>query len=254
MLQGIQLSAFPDVEPYPIQNPPTLRLVPNPAPPAPLPFKVGDRVRVVRGCQQGLESTVTALRPDLKHSIVLESGKGRFPPNMLERVTVAPPAPPRFKKGDYVSPQRHHPQDIGVILSCRVWATVQWLNHTGCSREYPSSLRLRSADEPEVIAVVRQHQQERAELERWTKTLNRPPTPQSNRRYSPKGRATGWIEERQGNRKRKTPSTSYYYCWADPKGKHKLYIKASKVNRIHQMVNQRRTTQEILDFLKPNPQ
>jgi hypothetical protein len=75
--------------------------------------------------------------------------------------------------------------------------------------------------------------------------------PQPQRRYSPKGKATGWIEERQGNKKRKIPSTSYYYCWQDATGKHKRYIKASQVTRVHQMVAQRQPTQTILDFLKP---
>lgn len=258
MLQGIQLRAFPDVEPYPIQNSPALRLVPaiTPAPPQPNggvseACPVGTRVRVLRGCCQGLESTVTAIQPHLKHSIVLEPGKGRFSPDMLERITAPPPEPIRFKKGDYVSPQRHHPQDIGIVLSCRVWAKVQWLNRTGCSKEYPSALYLRSATDPEVIAVVHRHQQEMAELERWTQTLTPTPTPKPQCRYSPKGQAVGWIEGRQGNQKRKTPSTSYYYCWQDATGKHKRYIKASKVTRVHQMVTQRQPTQTILDFLNP---
>jgi hypothetical protein len=176
MLQGLQLSALPQVAPYPIRNPPRQRSrfqVRESPPPSPS-FQVGDRVRVLRGCCQGLESTVTAIQPHLKHSIVLEPGKGRFPPDMLERVTAPPPAPE--------------------------------------------------------------------------------PAPQSKRRYSPKGKATGWIEERQGNKKRKTPSTSHYYCWQDVTGKHKRYIKASQVTRVHQMVDQRRPTQEILDFLKPEAQ
>jgi hypothetical protein len=254
MLQGLQLSALPQVAPYPIRNPPRLRsrLRARESPPPAPSFQVGDRVRVLRGCCQGLESTVTAIQPHLKHSIVLEPGKGRFPPDMLERVTAPPPEPIRFQKDDYVSPQRHHPQDIGIVLSCRVWAKVQWLNRTGCSKEYPSALRLRSADDPEVIAVVHRHQEEMVELEGWTQTLT--PTPKPQRRYSPKGKAVGWIEERQGNKKRKTPSTSYYYCWQDATGKHKTYIKASKVTRVHQMVDQRRPTQEILDFLKPEAQ
>jgi hypothetical protein len=188
MLQGLQLSALPQVAPYPIRNPPRQRSrfqVRESPPPAPSfqvgvgeTFPVGTRVRVLRGCCQGLESTVTAIHPHLKHSIVLEPGKGRFPPDMLERVPL--PAP------DPVQP--------------------------------PSS------------------------------------RPKPQRRYSPKGKPTGWIEERQGNKKRKTPSTSHYYCWQDATGKHKRYIKASKVTRVHQMVDQRRPTQEILDFLKPEAQ
>ena len=182
VLAGTQLSVLEKIAPYFISNPGQRSRPRMSEPPPPASsfhvgigeaFSVGTRVRVLRGCCQGLESTVTAIQPHLKHSIVLEPGKGRFPPTLLERIP--PPAP------EPVQPPPSHPQ----------------------------------------------------------------------RRYSPKGQAVGWIEERQGNKKRKTPSTSYYYCWQDATGKHKRYIKASQVTRVHQMVAQRQPTQEILDFLKP---
>jgi hypothetical protein len=201
MLQGLQLSALPQVAPYPIRNPPRLRsrLRARESPPPAPSFQVGDRVRVLRGCCQGLESTVTAIQPHLKHSIVLEPGKGRFPPDMLERVTAPPPEPIRFQKDDYVSPQRHHPQDIGIVLSCRVWAKVQWLNRTGCSKEYPSALRLRSADDPEVIAVVHRHQEEMVELEGWTQTLT--PTPKAPAPLQPQRQSRGLDRRTPGQQK-----------------------------------------------------
>jgi hypothetical protein len=176
VLAGIQLSVLEKIAPYFISNPgQRSRPRMSESPPLAPWFQVGDRVRVLRGCCQGLESAITAIQPHLKHSIVLEPGKGRFPPTLLERIP--PPAP------EPVQPP--------------------------------------------------------------------PSRPKPQRRYSPKGQAVGWIEERQGNKKRKTPSTSYYYCWQDATGKHKRYIKASQVTRVHQMVAQRQPTQTILDFLKP---
>jgi hypothetical protein len=109
MLQGLQLSALPQVAPYPIRNPPRQRSrfqVRESPPPSPS-FQVGDRVRVLRGCCQGLESTVTAIQPHLKHSIVLEPGKGRFPPDMLERVT-APQHQRRSLPPSRPKPQRRY--------------------------------------------------------------------------------------------------------------------------------------------------
>lgn len=72
------------------------------------------------------------------------------------------------------------------------------------------------------------------------------------RRYSRPGQASGWIEERIGNRKRKTPSVSYYYGWQDATGKHKRYIPAGKLWRIQQMVEvEQRSVAEIMAVLCP---
>jgi hypothetical protein len=76
---------------------------------------------------------------------------------------------------------------------------------------------------------------------------DRPP-----RRYSPKGKASGWIEQRVGNRKRKNPSISYYYCWQVGECREKLYIPARKVWRVQQMVEaEGRAIGDVLGFLKP---
>ncbi|MGG6241557.1 hypothetical protein ACQ4N7_23270 [Nodosilinea sp. AN01ver1] len=69
------------------------------------------------------------------------------------------------------------------------------------------------------------------------------------RRYSPKGHASGWLEERQGNKKRKTPSVSYYYGWFDKDTCRKRYVPVGKVYRVHEMIQQREPTSEILAFL-----
>jgi len=69
------------------------------------------------------------------------------------------------------------------------------------------------------------------------------------RRYSAKGHASGWLEERQGNKKRKTPSLSYYYGWFEEGTCRKRYVPAGKVYRVNEMLHQRRPVAEILAFL-----
>lgn len=271
------------------------------------PFQVGDRVRVVRGCCKGLESTVTAIQPDLKHSIVLEPGKGRFPPNLLEKVPESappPPAPPKFQKGDYVSPARFRPDDIGIVEGGRKWIRVRWLTHTGSSREAPGGLVKRSPDDPLVVAAVKQslgQPGDRVAVEapisgqRYVGTVERlqgeqdpdavvkldrpgypetvtvsahslhPPEPLSEpkrspdsgnsrpKRYSRPGQASGWIEERVGNKKRKTPTTSYFYCFDGKEdGRQKrtrVYVPVGKMARVRQMVDQRCSVEEILQVI-----
>lgn len=59
----------------------------------------------------------------------------------------------------------------------------------------------------------------------------------SQRRHSPKGKAVGWIKERQGNAKRKKPTTSYFYCWDEPVKRddqakcprHQVYVPVSAI-------------------------
>ncbi|HEY9661592.1 MAG TPA: hypothetical protein V6C65_24305 [Allocoleopsis sp.] len=59
---------------------------------------------------------------------------------------------------------------------------------------------------------------------------------QPKRRHSPKGKASGWIEERIGNKQRRNPSISYYYCWEIDGVRDKCYIPAGKLWRVQQMV------------------
>lgn len=69
------------------------------------------------------------------------------------------------------------------------------------------------------------------------------------RRHTPKGEASGWIEERTGNKKRQNPSISYYYCWDDTDGRHRRYIPAGKLWRVQQMWESRRSVDEIVAYL-----
>ena len=82
-----------------------------------------------------------------------------------------------------------------------------------------------------------------------------PPEHLSRRRHSPKGEACGWIEQRQGNKGRKNPSISYYYCWDEVVAtgetqRQKLYIKVNQLRTVRRMVDERRSVEEILGILE----
>ncbi|MBE9068717.1 HNH endonuclease [Leptolyngbya cf. ectocarpi LEGE 11479] len=68
----------------------------------------------------------------------------------------------------------------------------------------------------------------------------------SKRKHRAPGNASGWIEERLGNRKRANPSVSYYYRWDSPKGRVSEYIRASQVTRVARMIEAERPALEIL--------
>jgi hypothetical protein len=71
-----------------------------------------------------------------------------------------------------------------------------------------------------------------------------------SRRHTPKGKACGWIEERQGNKARKKASVSYYYKWDDAEGRGSRYIPAGKVEQVREMVyGQCCGVAEVLQFL-----
>lgn len=57
-------------------------------------FHVGDLVQVVRGCAAGQQAPIQAINYDLKHSIELNSGKGRYAPNSLRKVELESDLPP----------------------------------------------------------------------------------------------------------------------------------------------------------------
>jgi hypothetical protein len=80
--------------------------------------------------------------------------------------------------------------------------------------------------------------------------LSPPEQQQRTRRHSSKGKASGWIEERQGNKKRSKPSISYYYRWEDVTGKHSRYIPTRKLEQVQRMCElEGRTIAEILEVL-----
>jgi hypothetical protein len=75
------------------------------------------------------------------------------------------------------------------------------------------------------------------------------PSPQRVRRHTPKGKASGWIETRNGNVKRKRPSVSHFYKWEDVEGRGSRYIPAGKVERVRVVYGERRSVVEVLGFL-----
>ena len=77
------------------------------------------------------------------------------------------------------------------------------------------------------------------------KTQNSP-----QRRHSRKGHASGWIEERQGNKQRKHPSTSYYYRYYDSDGrKQQQYVQVHLMGQVRQLIDQRCTVEAVLQFI-----
>ena len=66
------------------------------------------------------------------------------------------------------------------------------------------------------------------------------------RKHRPKGSASGWLETRTGNRKRKKPTVSHYYRWDSPKGRVSEYVKASRVSQVHQLIVEETPALEIL--------
>ncbi|MEM9136596.1 MAG: hypothetical protein AAGB01_04515 [Cyanobacteria bacterium P01_F01_bin.42] len=66
------------------------------------------------------------------------------------------------------------------------------------------------------------------------------------RKHRAAGNASGWIEERLGNRKRANPSVSYYYRWDSHKGRVSEYIRASQVKRVAGLIEAERPALEIL--------
>lgn len=77
-----------------------------------------------------------------------------------------------------------------------------------------------------------------------------PEQPPKPRRRSPKGKASGWIEERIGNRSRKTPSISRYYCHYDSAGKIKrCYLQAHLWREASAMIDARANVPAVVEFI-----
>ncbi|MEO0706822.1 MAG: hypothetical protein AAF050_14300 [Cyanobacteria bacterium J06649_5] len=72
---------------------------------------------------------------------------------------------------------------------------------------------------------------------------------ENRRKHRAPGNASGWLEERTGNRKRANPSVSYYYRWDSPKGRVSEYIRASQVMRVTGLIEAERPALEILKIV-----
>ncbi|EKU97610.1 site-specific DNA methylase [Leptolyngbya sp. PCC 7375] len=70
-----------------------------------------------------------------------------------------------------------------------------------------------------------------------------------HRKHNQKGQASGWLESRTGNRKRKTPSISYYYRWDSPQGRITEYVSTSKLSEVSRMLAENYPALEILRYV-----
>ena len=76
----------------------------------------------------------------------------------------------------------------------------------------------------------------------------------SQRRHSPKGKAVGWLKERQGNTRRKKPTTSYFYCWDEPVQKdgqaeyqrYQVYVPVGAIAQVQAMIAERQPVGVVL--------
>lgn len=77
------------------------------------------------------------------------------------------------------------------------------------------------------------------------------------RRHSPKGKAVGWMKERQGNTKREKPTTSYFYCWDEPVNRdgqaeyqrHQVYVPVKAIAQVQAMIAERQPVAVVLDAI-----
>jgi hypothetical protein len=78
------------------------------------------------------------------------------------------------------------------------------------------------------------------------------------RRHSPKGKAVGWLKERQGNIRRKKPSVSYFYCWDEPVQRdgqaeyqrHQVYVPVGAIARVQEMIAAREPVAVVLGAIE----
>ena len=69
----------------------------------------------------------------------------------------------------------------------------------------------------------------------------------SKRRHRLRGQASGFIEEREGNKSRPVPSVSYYYRWDSPVGRVTEYIPAAKLLQVETLIRARTPAIEVLE-------
>lgn len=77
------------------------------------------------------------------------------------------------------------------------------------------------------------------------------------RRHSPKGKAAGWLKERQGNTKREKPTTSYFYCWDEPVKRdgqaeyqrHQVYVPVRAIAQVQQLIAERQPVAVVLEAI-----
>jgi hypothetical protein len=68
-------------------------------------------------------------------------------------------------------------------------------------------------------------------------------------RHSKKGEASGYLKQRIGNRQRKNPSVSNYYCYDSPEGRVSRYVPTKKLAEVQAAIAARQPVAAILELL-----
>jgi len=241
-LKGYQLSFFPDVQPYWLENP-----------------TVGDVLSTTSG-----EAIVT--RTELLDGgeciAWADYGSGVEHPH-------APEYRPTLKVGDRLQVKQwlygEHVWADAIITTDPDGLVADWIattsqGHTVTGRTVVNKWFLRNCrphflkDEGRRMKAEGERQKDEGKRQNPFSSFILHPSalasPSRRRRYPGKGKASGWIEERKGNRKRKNPSISHYYRWEDTGGKHSKYIQVRKVARVQQMIGAGCPVGEILEVLE----
>lgn len=225
-LTGQQLALRPDVEPYELSNP--AQSCPT-----------GQSYETVQDSPLSSESLLGPLamiHRDLLRRVVAEDDPSYGPPPLSPEQPSSPERPlsPEqvFAIGDVVKVLDVQPHQAKTWIGKQ--GVVHRLSRTRVWVKLPILHSHRTLELPFPVDC----------LERCPVVRKRP-----QRRHSPKGKASGWMEERQGNKKRKTPSVSYYYGWLEEGVCRKRYVPAGKVYRVNEMIQQRRPVAEILTFI-----
>jgi ribosomal protein L21E len=262
-LVGQQLSMLPGVKPYPLMNPPPPMPCESSGSEQPLgpaanhasygdaasspeqvdqPFQKGDRVQI-QNCPNAYYNGTIAqvIRVNQKTLTLVPEGKAEWSNVRIDKACCQKLYTPQilsspehsFQIGDWVK-----------VVAVQPHQSKRWLGQCGRVVKLTQA-RVR-------VELPKLNGEGRIEVPLPPEHLERVAHP--NRRHSQKGHASGWIEERQGNRKRKTPTTSYFYCWVEDGQRRKRYIPSGKLYRVNQMLDQRRPSQEIVEFLQVKEQ
>lgn len=269
-LIGQQLSMLPEVKPYPLMNPPlqmacgscgyeqtvvegltvicpecgwqTTSAKPLSPEQADTSFSKGDRVRI-ENCPNAYYNCITAqvVQVNQKTLTLVPEGKAEWSEVRIDKSCCRKLYTPQILS----SPE--HPFRVGDwvrVKAVQTHQSKQWIGQCGrVAKLTPARVR---------VELSKLSGEGRVEVPLPPEHLERVAHP--NRRHSRKGHASGWVEERQGNRKRKTPTTSYFYCWLEEGQRRKRYIPSGKLYRVNQMLDQRKPSKEIAEFLQVKEQ
>jgi hypothetical protein len=138
----------------------------------------------------------------------------------------------------------------GMQLALLPEVEPYWLENSGRPKREPLCSGRDEAQPPSPAQLA-------LELPEATPNVCTIPQP-SQRRHSPKGKAVGWIKERQGNAKREKPTTNYYYCWDEPMKRdgqtkyqrHQVYVPVGAIAQVQEMIAAREPVAVVLDAIE----